>query len=68
MADMFDSGKHCHESWKRGAAHVVKYLGEYDPLMPLREVEKRLDYTGKISERGLEMFRSGWRSVEPVNT
>ena len=63
MADMFDSGRECHEAWRRGANHVVRYLGEYNQDMPIDEVEKLLDYTGKISETGLEMFRRGWSSV-----
>lgn len=63
MADMFDSGRVCHEAWIRGASHVVRYLGDYNRDMPIEEIEKILDYTGKISETGLEMFRRGWASV-----
>lgn len=63
MADMFDSGINCHEAWKRGASHVVRYLGEYNLNMETDEVERRLDYKGKISKEGLIMFRRGWASV-----
>jgi hypothetical protein len=63
MADMYDSGRECHEAWRRGAKHVVRYLGDYNRDLPIEEVEKLLDYTGKISESGLEKFRRGWSSV-----
>lgn len=63
LADAFDCGRHVHETWKRGAEHITRWLGPYDPTMPLDTVHARLEHE-KQSETFRSGFERGWQSVQ----
>jgi hypothetical protein len=68
MADMHDSGVYVFNAWKRGAPHIVRWLGEFNPEMSIDEVLRRLDYLGKVSEHGIEAFSRGWNGQSRVRS
>jgi len=66
MADMVDSGYHCFNTWAKqtvspnGTIFYNRWLGEFNPEMTSDEANLRLDYVGKITEKGQQDFKRGW--------
>lgn len=62
MPDAFDSGRHVYDAWKRGAEHIVLWLGQFDPSLPLAKVHELLEHE-LLSQEFREAFERGWNAA-----
>ncbi len=63
MADAFDCGRYTREVWSRGEEHIVRWLGPYNPNMPIDEIHARLEHE-KLTSSFRDGFERGWRSAQ----
>lgn len=72
MTDMHDSGRNAFRSWAaqerapNGKVFYNRWLGPFNPDMPAREANKRLDHVGKLSEHGQMAFQRGWSQEQAL--
>lgn len=63
MPDGFDCGVYVFTSWQRGAAYTVRWLGEFQPDMPIAEIHRRSEHH-KLTAEFREQFARGWAAAK----
>ncbi|MCC5904065.1 MAG: hypothetical protein JJT87_19310 [Halomonas sp.] len=70
MADMVDCGYYTFSAWARqnkppcGVVFENRTLGKFDPIMTADEANIRSDHIGKITEKGQQEFKRGWKKAQ----
>jgi hypothetical protein len=63
MADAFDCGRYTREVWSRAEEYIERWLGPYNPNMPMDEIHARLEHEN-LTSSFRDSFERGWRSIQ----